>query len=470
MRTLLAALVVAAIAVGTAVTVASVRLYDGGSSALQPIEVAQTVLWAAFALAIVLLRRVPRRAVVALVLAGSAAIGVASLAGPPATSTDSARYAWDGIVQNAGISPYRYTPTDPALTALRPTWLFRAPHTDASYSFAFCTGEGIMLAHEPDSDVPVCSAINRADSPTIYPPVAEVLFAAERAIVGPDAQYWPMQLAGLLASLAVTVLLLRELVRRGRDPRWAALWGWCPLVASEAVNNAHVDVVATLLLVVATIAVSRGRRIAGGVALGAAIATKLIPAIGAPALLGRKPWGLAAAAIGTFVIVYLPYVAADGLGVLGYLPSYLSEEGYDSGSRFALLSLIAPGVGATAVAAVVILGTAIAVWWRTRQSDPWLGQLVMIGVTLLAVTPSNPWYALLLVPMIAMTGRWEWLAIPLALAGYYLYRDLGWGRLAFALAGILIVAVSVRRAGPSRVLAGTRGVAARVFGARANTD
>ena len=36
-----------------------------------------------------------------------------------------------------------------------------------------------------------------------------------------------------------------------RDLRWAALWAWCPTVALEAGNNAHVDVVAVLLTLAA---------------------------------------------------------------------------------------------------------------------------------------------------------------------------------------------------------------------------
>jgi hypothetical protein len=70
---------------------------------------------------------------------------------------------------------------------------------------------------------------------------------------------------------------------------------------------------------------------------------------------------------------------------------------------------------------------------------------------MLIVTPRYPWYALLLVPMIAATGRWEWLAVPLALTERLLIADVTLARITVGLAIVLIVAVSLHRAGPGAV-------------------
>lgn len=43
---------------------------------------------------------------------------------PPRTSTDMFRYAWDGRVQAAGISPYAHPPAAPEPAPLRDDWLF----------------------------------------------------------------------------------------------------------------------------------------------------------------------------------------------------------------------------------------------------------------------------------------------------------------------------------------------------------
>jgi alpha-1,2-mannosyltransferase len=446
MRILLTALLLGASAAATAFAVTALPYYDYEKGEIQPLVLVTAALWVLFALALVALRRVPARASVVLVLVGTLAIGAAAMAGPPNTSTDSARYAWDGIVQSSGTSPYRYVPADPALEPLRTDWLFPDP-VEAKDGTPECTGPRILSAKEPGSGDLVCTAINRATVPTIYPPASELVFGAVRLFTGPDAQYWPMQLLGLLTSLAVTVLLLRTLVASGRDPRWAALWGWCPLVATEGVTNSHIDIVSALLLVVATVLVAAGRRWWGGIALGLSIATKLIPVIGAPALLGRRPWRIVLASVATFFLLYVPYVATDGLRVLGYLPGYLSEEGYESGDRFIMLSPLAPGAASTVLAALLIAVTAALVWWRSDPANPWLGQLLMIGTVLLVVTPRYPWYALLLVPMIAMTGRWEWLAVPLALTGRLLVPSVDLTRLTVTVAIVVILVMSVRRAG-----------------------
>jgi len=443
-RTILTAIVVAAMVALTAFSVTAFGFHDPkhGTGLL----LCTAGLWLLFALAVILLRRVPVRAAIVLVVAGSVLLGGAAMAGPPNTSTDSARYAWDGIVQDAGISPYAYVPVADELAHLRTDWLFPTPRENADGTHSCLEPRTHKTSGIPSGD-PLCTAINRSKVNTIYPPTSELYFAGVRLLVPPSAAYWPLQLTGLLLSVGVTVLLITAMRRRGIDPRWAALWAWSPLVATEAVTNSHVDVLASLLVVVATLAVSRGFRVRGGIALGAAIAAKLIPVIAAPALLRRQPWKVILAAVATFAVLYVPYVLATGLGVLGYLPGYLSEEGYESGNRFALIGLVVPGTAALVVAALLIALTAALVWWKTDPTTPWFGQLVMIGTVLLIVSPRYPWYALLLVPFIALTGRWEWFAVPLALTVRLLAPMPGITPIAVGSAVVVVLAVTCHRQG-----------------------
>ena len=454
-RTAITTALVAALAVLTGYTVVALPFFDSDDA--EPYIVATAGAWALFALAVLALRKVPTRSAIVLVLAGSVTIGAAAMTGPPNTSTDSARYAWDGIVQNAGISPYAHVPADAVLEELRTDWLFPAPvagelgagtETGAGDGPAGldCVGERIQKTAEVGTGDVLCTAMNRPRVPTIYPPTSELFFAAVRLVVGPEPEYWPLQLTGLLMSVGITAMLIVAMRRRGIDPRWAALWAWCPLVATEGITNSHIDLLGALLVLAASLLVSTGRRFTGGVSLGAAIAVKLVPVIAAPALLRRQPGKVLAAAILTFAALYVPYVLATGIGVLGYLPGYLSEEGYEDGSRFALLSLVAPGAAALPVSAVLLATTAALVWWKSDPANPWLGQVVMIGVTLLIVSPRYPWYALLLVPFVALTGRWEWLAVPLALTARLLIPSVTVTRTAVATAIVVVLVVSWLRA------------------------
>ena len=96
--------------------------------------------------------------------------------------------------------------------------------------------------------------------------------------------------------------------------------------------------------------------------------------------------------------------------------------------------------------AILLAGLAVFTIWKTDPDNPWLGQLVMIGGTLLVLSPRYPWYALLLLPFIAMSGRWEWLAVPLALLARQVMPSITTIRIGMAAAAIVvIVAWLVRR-------------------------
>ncbi|MCX5193271.1 DUF2029 domain-containing protein [Streptomyces sp. NBC_00249] len=405
-------------------------------------------VWVLFGAAALALRRVPGRYVTPLVLAGALAVAAAGLAGPPLTSTDSFRYAWDGRVQAAGISPYDHAPADPALRGLRDDWLF--PRTAAE-----CAGQD-RVAVEPG----VCTRINRPTVHTVYPPVAEAYFAVVHRISPPGVRHKAFQTGGALLALGVTGALL--LVQRRRaDPRTVAYWAWCPAVAVEAVGNAHVDVLAVLLSVAALGVVVR-RRALGGALFGLAVAAKLLPAVLLPgALAGVRRWRDAAAlllpAAAVVGLTYLPYVLASRSSVFGYLGGYAEEEGYEdpgAGGRYALLRLVLPDSWSVPAVAVGVLAVVAYVWRRGDPLRPWSGALLVTGTAFLLTTPGYSWYALLLIALVALDGRAEWLGVAVAGAAAYVSgRALGGAtvEVAYGLAGAAVLAGwAVRRRAGAR--------------------
>ncbi|MER5964622.1 glycosyltransferase family 87 protein [Streptomyces sp. NPDC002057] len=410
-----------------------------------------TGCWALYAAAVAALRRVPARAVVPLVLAGAAVVAATGLVAAPRTSTDSFRYAWDGRVQAAGVSPYDHAPGDPALAGLRDRWLF--PERDA------CGHDG-NLAPLADGG---CTRINRPAVHTVYPPTAEGWFLLVHGLSPGDVRHKALQTGGALLSLAVTGLLL--LVLRGRGSPWrAALWGWCPVVPVEAVNNAHVDVLAVLLSVAALAVVAR-RRVTGGVLLGLAIAAKLLPAVLLPCAVPgvRRPRAALAVLLPAAVTVgalYLPYVLLSRGSVLGYLGGYAQEEGYDdasAGGRYVLLRLVLPDSWALPVALLAMTGVVLTVWWRGDPERPWRGGLLTTGTAFLLMTPGYSWYALLLVALVALDGRWEWLGVALAGAVAYLVGGDG-ATAAYGAAAAVVLAAARARAGGRPRVRGTPGL------------
>jgi Glycosyltransferase family 87 len=231
----------------------------------------------------------------------------------------------------------------------------------------------------------------------------------------------PIQASAALVAVLTTVLLLFGLRRIGRDMRMAALWSWCPTVALEAGNSAHVDVVAVAvaaaaLLILATARTTR-RTVLGGILLGLAIATKLTPALTVPAVLRRRWLTVALSAGSVFAAVYVPHVLAVGGKVIGFLPGYLQQEGYTSGTRFGIIGLVLSGPLAIGVAVLILAAVALGVMLFTDPDRPWQGAVVMTAAALAVATPHYQWYALLLVMLVALDGHPEWLAF--AAGGYY---------------------------------------------------
>ncbi|MFE7524595.1 glycosyltransferase 87 family protein [Kitasatospora sp. NPDC057542] len=431
------ALALAALVAGLALTVTG-----GGTLAdRSPLHAWYVLDAALFALGLFLLRKVADRQVAPLVLIGSILVAGAGLLAPPRTSDDAYRYVWDGRVQAAGVSPYAHAPDDLALLRLRDTGLFPA-------------GDGCTAWDERRTAAGDCTRINRPAVHTVYPPVAEAWFLVAH-LFGDGVR--GVQVGGALLAVATTGVLLATGGRRR-----AALWGWCPGVTIWAVNDAHVDTLGALLLVAGLACAARRRAGAGGALLGAAVATKLLPALALPGavsgLLARRPTRsdlvLAATVLGTFVAAYLPYVAVSGVGVLGYLPGYLREEGYEQGhlERFGLLRVLLPDRWVPWAAALVL---AAVVLWVLRYGDParpWRGALLVTGTALMLVAPSYPWYGLLVVALVALDGRWEWLAVPAAGQVLYLVGGEDAQRAAYgaALACVLMVsAVRGRASGAS---------------------
>jgi hypothetical protein len=312
----------------------------------------ETTATAAFLVGLIALRWVAIGPVhlAAVIVAGGALLQIVALTHSPQTSDDDYRYVWDGKVQLSGTDPYRYAPASPALSSLRAAPLFGA--------------DGPCTYQIPAT----CTAINRPTVHTIYPPVAEAAFSVVRLLSsgGHGAQF-PFQLAAALGSCMIGVLLARRALGRG-DPVWTvAIWSWCPVVVYEFANNAHIDWLAVLFVVLGLNAYAAGRLKRTGVLIGAAIATKLYPGLLLASLLRRRPWLMLATSLGFVALTYVPHVATVGSSVIGYLPGYLHEEGYSTGDHLLLLGAVFPHPLDTVVG-VVILATAGL--WAWRRTDP----------------------------------------------------------------------------------------------------
>jgi hypothetical protein len=430
--------------------------YAPGSPAGRGPTLLLLLVWAGLAaVGSALAVRIPsRRLALGVVIAGLLAVQIGGLTRGVVISSDLYRYAWEGKVQTAGIDPYRYTPVDPALMSDRDPWLFPPA--------AAC-----RALHE----TPGCTRINYKDAHTIYPPVAEAEFALVHLLPGPQREH-RQQLAADLAALAACVLLVRLLLRAGRNPAWVAMFAWSPLVGLDLASDAHIDGLAVALSLAAllawqpalprppTLPPTRRRVVLTGVLIGAAIAVKLYPVLLLMPFLRREQGSrrslLVGCAAGLVAASYLPHVVAVGTHVVGFLPDYLKVEGYEQGTRFLLVGLLGLPGGVTKALAVAIL---IAVTVIILRSDPRRlpaapAALYLVGAAFLVATPDQPWYGLLLVALSVAAGRPEWSVV--AVAAYPLYfashahEKMVVGSLAYGIAAAVVLVVTATRSARAR--------------------
>lgn len=393
------------------------------ASALQDVLRDVGLWWLLFAVTAFALMRAPRRPAVVTALVLGVAAGAVSLVHTAVLSDDLYRYVWDGRVMAAGINPYRYAPNDPHLAFLHDRWLWP---TDAE-----CVARG-KIVHP--GDVP-CIRINRPGMRTIYPPVAQLWFLLEHAVIPAGARDLGWEVAGLVLATATGVLLAWLLHRTGRDPRWVVLWACSPVVALEAVQSAHVDSLAALLVAAGTAvlltahgfpdALGRGRTAGAAALVAAAGLVKLYPFVLIPGLFQRRrptAWLTAAAVT---VVGYAPFTRGVGGGVLGSLGVYLHQEGYSEGARFRLLALTGLSGTPVKVLAYLVVAAVLVLALLRRLGPPLTATLTVFLTLLLVATPGEPWYELVLLVLIVLSGRWEWCLFIVADYSTYLTTMLG---------------------------------------------
>ena len=298
----------------------------------------------------------------------------------PTLSHDAYRYVWDAQLVAHGISPYTHALSDPALASLR--------------------------------DSAIWPNVNWRDSPTIYPPGAQ-LFYLLVALMQPlniFALKAGIEVCDLLCCLLTLVLLRRRRV----DLRRVIIYWWNPIAVIEFALNGHVDAVALLWTLAAVVVARqgwRGARTTAGVLLGLATLTKLYPLLFVIALVRRRDRGFLLGLGGTIALVYAPFLVL-GTGGGGFLRTYIEQHYYDQGilANWVSAALLGLGVRSLVVAliegALLALLCALVAWWRWRYGLRPEAAVLALSVVWILLSPHLfPWYMAALLPFLAPVLR-----------------------------------------------------------------
>jgi alpha-1,6-mannosyltransferase len=340
------------------------------------------------------IRTEPSRSILLIVLIFAVLFRLSQLLAPPYLSDDIYRYVWDGRVQAAGINPYRYAPTDPALEHLR--------------------------------DDKIYPRINHNYAPTMYPPVAEAIWFVTTRVS--ESVTW-MKITMILFEGIAIWAIVQLLASFGLPRHRTLLYAWHPLTVWEFAGSGHVDAIAIAFLLLALLAHRRNAQAAAGLYLGCAVLVKLFPAVLCPALYKRRDWKMPLVFVLAIVLAYLPYLGVGARGVIGFLPGYARERGIFSGEQFFILAAIrrlplGSHVPTGAFIVFTILISAVVVLWiLVKQRDNYDLQLtngLIIACTFtVLLAPHFPWYFAWLVPFLCFVPSVP--VIYLSLSSFLLY-------------------------------------------------
>lgn len=385
---LLAAFAIATIAITVAAPYA-LRLSD---SAFIVLMLCQACL------ALAAMRRAPKqpcRKSMALIFTAALVMRLVLVWQPPLLSDDLYRYLWDGRIDNAGFNPYAHAPAAEALRSLRDTAIY--PHID-----------------------------KRDYAVSIYPPVAQAIFAAT-AFLSDNVVAIKLVMLAFEAAAVAAILHLLDKLEKSRALIVGYLWH--PAALWEIANNAHIDAAMMCLVFVAFAAgVSKGRPYLAGALLALSALVKPIGALALPTIWRPFDVKLPAFVLGVALLCYAPFLSV-GAGVFGFLGDYIREQQIDTAGSFYLLKPLRGDAPASvwmaaayfALAAAVLITLMLrASFRRDRSLEASLQDAAAIMIAFLFfLSPDFPWYFLVLLPFVPLLGSWS--AFAMTSAGFLLY-------------------------------------------------
>lgn len=346
------------------------------------------------------------------VLWGALVLRIAFLPLLPELTDDPFRYLWDGWLQLEGINPYRFVPSDPALSSFQDTELYRKLNSQEHYS--------------------------------IYPPLSQLTFALSALFYDGD---WVPPYFVLKGGYVVVEYAGVWVLSRLTSARNVLLYAWNPLVLISTAGQGHTEALLVPLLLGAVWAVRRERGGLASAAIAGAGFVKLYPFALGPYLLRRFGWRAVwpgVLVIGVLSVPYAaPYVlphAKTSVDLFAKLfefnagPYYFVKHLFWAGTGTDWSKTIGPlfrGLFLSSLPLLYYLD--VRQHWSFRRAC-----LILIGCFLVLSTTVHPWYLLPAIALGVMGAgpSWHWLWLGLCSIGTYLfYVDgaywiwiwLGWG-------------------------------------------
>lgn len=355
--------------------------------------------------------------------------------------TDPYRYLWDGQAVMQGTNPYRLSPQEAYVREVSP-----ARNRDSSVSATF-------------------ERINFPDVKTIYPPLAQYLFAGSQYLTPWSLLGWKWMI--IAADILILFVLSGLLARLKIRSEWLLLYAWSPLVLKEFYNSMHLDIFALLFLCLVIYGLARKWTTFSFLALACAVMVKWFALILLPLLI-RVTWKTPRRTVGNIglflsfiIILYMPFAPAGKSlweGLVAFSFKWKVNAGLFSVISFFFqsLSLSDDWVRLSSRFAIALIFAAISIfvmrsfWDKSDVVSFCQAALVLTASLFFLIPTGNPWYYswtfpfLLFFPVRALI-LFSGLVLLYYLDFYFMYQNQGdlfeWVRLVEY--GVFFIALGV---------------------------
>ncbi len=285
-------------------------------------------------------------------------------------NSDLNRYIWEGHLQNVGLNPYLIAPS--------------------------------AVETEPFRNL-VWEGVNFKDYPSLYGPLAQLIFRAAALIHAPAIA---LKLLFLTCDMGVLWLLLFALKKHEMARRHGWLYAAHPLPSLLLVGEGHLEPLLVLPLVAGFLAIHWGYARRGLVLVGLSMTVKISLAVLLPFALRRVPkkfWPLAVLPL----ILWLPF--GEGFFAhLKLLTVFVSSGTFNSLAQV-LAGLVFPASVANTIGAAAFVIGYCCLWALTPNRLH--AVLLAQGLLLICSPVIHPWYFAILLPFAVLYRSLPWLVL-----------------------------------------------------------
>jgi hypothetical protein len=320
------------------------------------------------------------------------------------------RYLWDAKVFVHGINPYKYAPTD----------------------LMVYEGKQVETLMELRDENPVFfQRIGHPQVPTIYPPVAQLVFLFSGAI-RPDSILF-MKFIFLLFDLGALWLIVRILSALGRKAELAIVYGWSPLVLKEFSNSGHYDPVVIFFMLLSLFCYLKRRKICFVCTLALSALSKFFTAVFLPVFARVLDRRHALVFLGVAGAFYFPFVLWDQAGAEVFRGLWVYNQHWNYNASvfaviYAVLKQFAPFMAGSLIfpkliAAALYLAALARLLCRNQHTDDrslLYKCFVALGLLFIVSPVADPWYFCWVVPFLCIFPYRSWILLSGLLALSYL--------------------------------------------------